>query len=269
MKTNLTTLLFLAAGAAHAADCTALINSQASSGPDTLSLSKLEYMGVEHTTDPAHPELAEMERRWNAFKPAVAYFEGPKRPLPPTRDEVVRLTGESGFVRFLAARDGVPVVSLEPSPVDELAYVNQRFPAEQVALFYTLREAARLRERQKQTPEQIAAKIDELLAKVAALPGVTTPFRTSADVAAAYAKYWTSPAHWWEAPQAWFDPLKPSSATGGIFTNEINAASSHFRNVHMVVKLAAAAKQGKTFAAVGRNHVMAQGAALRCALGPE
>lgn len=276
MKTNLFTSLLLGLGAAAstgacaatspAADCAALIDSQAASGPHTLSLPNLEYMGVEHTTDPAHPQLAEMERRWNAFKPTVAYFEGPKRPLPATRDEVVRLTGESGFVRYLAARDNVPVVSLEPSPADELAYVSQRFSAEQVALFYTLREAARLRERQKQSPEQIAAKIDEMLAKIAAMPGFTSPFHASADVAKAYARYWTSPANWWDAPQAWFDPLKPSSATGGIFTNEINAASSHFRNVHMVAKLIAAAKQGKTFAAVGRNHVIAQGAALRCAL---
>jgi hypothetical protein len=198
----------------------------------------------------------------------VAYYEGPNRALPATREDVIRQTGESGFVRYLARRDGIPFLTLEPSPIDELAHVSRHFPADQVALFYTLREAARLRERMKLPPEQIAVKINEMLIKLAALnvTGFHSPFTTSADIPAAYGKYWKAPANWWEAPQAWFDPARPSSATGGIFTNEINAESSRFRDVHMVALLAAAARNGKVFAAVGRNHVMAQGAALRCAL---
>jgi hypothetical protein len=64
-----------------------------------------------------------------------------------------------------------------------------------------------------------------------------------------------------------FDPLKSSAETGGIFTNDVNRASSEFRTRHMYTVLAtAAARADRVFAVVGRDHVPAQAAALRCAL---
>ncbi|HZX27602.1 MAG TPA: hypothetical protein VFF16_11055 [Telluria sp.] len=267
MKTLILAAFLSASGAAAGADCAALLASHATQGPWTIDLPGLAYLGAQHSNDPADPQFAALDAAWERQRPTIAFYEGPDRPLPDARDEAIRQSGESGYVRFLARRSHVPVATLEPTPRDELAYVSARFPADQVTLFYVLREASRLRETMRLPPGQIAARIDAMLAKAAKLGLEGLAVKSSADVQPLYARYWNAPANWWDAPAAWFDPAKPSSSTGGVFTNEINAASSRFRDVHMLGKLSEAARRGeRVFAVVGRNHVAAQAAALRCEL---
>lgn len=228
---------------------------------------QLHYIGARHSSDPDDPQFADIERQWNAQRPQIAFYEGPNRPVPKDRLEAIRQTGESGFVRWLAARDGVPLARLEPDPKDETAYLLQGFTPEQVGLFFTLREASRLRERRNMGEADIARAIDGLLERAAAMGLGAIPFRSSQDVAQAYARYWKEPAQWWQAPSRWFDPKLSSSDTGGVFTNEVNARSSNFRNITMVNRLAAAVREGKSvFAVVGRDHVAHQAEALRCAV---
>lgn len=107
------------------------------------------YFPAGHSSDPADPQFREIEIAWNKVKPNIAFYEGPNRPIATTRDETIQQAGESGFVRFLATRDGVEIARLEPSPQEEANFILQKFSAEQVKLFYVLREAARLRERRK------------------------------------------------------------------------------------------------------------------------
>lgn len=228
---------------------------------------QLYYFGAEHSADPAHPQFAEIEKAWQAFKPTAAFYEGPNRPVAPTRDETIKQAGESGFVRFLAARDNVPFRSLEPSPPEEAAYIMKKYSPEQVMLFYVLREAARLRERRKLPEEELKRTVAQLLTQASKMKGFEAIIPDLEALDAAYRKYWSAPAQWWQAPAEWFDPIRPSSETGGLFTNEINRMSSEYRNLHMYRLLAGAALEGKrVFAVVGRNHVPMQERALRCAL---
>lgn len=227
---------------------------------------RVRYFGAGHSSDPADPQFAEIEKAWNAFKPTAAFYEGPNRPIAETAAETIKQAGESGYLRFLAKRDGVPFTTLEPSPVEEAAFVMKKYPADQVMLFYVLRETARLRERRKMSESELKPAIASLLERASKLPGLTA-FTTLEGLEAAYKRYWTSPANWWEAPQQWFDPLKTSKETGGVFTNEINKLSSEFRNLHMYRLLATSALEGKrAFAVVGGNHVPMQAPALRCAV---
>lgn len=233
----------------------------------TSGAGQLTYVGARHSSDPAHPQFAEIERLWNAQRPQIAFYEGPNRPVPKDRNEAIQQTGESGFVRWLAARDGVPLGRLEPEPNDETAYLLQGFSPEQVGLFFTLREAARLRERRNMGEAEIARSIDGLLERAAGMGLSAIPFRSSAEVAQAYGRYWKEPAQWWQAPSRWFDPKATSADTGGVFTNEVNARSSAFRNITMVQRLSAPVREGKrVFAVVGRDHVAHQADALRCAV---
>lgn len=228
---------------------------------------QLTYFGAQHSSDPADPQFAEIEQQWNAQRPQVAFYEGPNRPVPKDRDDAIRQTGESGFVRWLAARDGVQLGRLEPDPKDETTDLLRQFSPEQVGLFYILREAARLRERRNMGEAEIARTIDGLLERAANMGLGAIPFRSSADVAQAYGRYWQEPAQWWQAPSRWFDPKAKSTDTGGVFTNEVNARSSTFRNITMVQRLSATAREGKrVFAVVGRDHVAHQAEALRCAI---
>ena len=233
----------------------------------TSSGGLLHYFGAYHSSDSAHAQFTAIESDWKSTKPTVAFYEGPNRGVGTTREETIQKYGESGFVRYLAAQDKIPTLSLEPSPIDEAAYVLQSFPLEQVKLFYFLRETSRLRERRKLTEPELRVEITKLLERASKIPGFGASISNLEELDAAYRRYWKTPANWWEAPSRWFDPLASSAETGGIFTNEINRAASHYRNIHMYKLLAQAAQKGeRVFAVVGRNHVPMQEPALRCAL---
>jgi len=236
---------------------------------DLVSSSKgrLYFLGAGHSSDPADPQFLKIEQAWSKVKPTIAFYEGPNRPIAATREETIKQAGESGFVRFLAARDGIPFVTLEPPPQDEANFIIQKFSPEKVMLFYVLREAQRLRERRKMSEPEIRVAITQLLERVAKAKVFEKPFANLDELDAAYKRYWKSPAHWWQAPSAWFDPLNSSAKTGGIFTNEINQMSSGYRNMHMYKILSKAVIDGeKVFAVVGGDHIPMQAAALHCAL---
>ena len=68
------------------------------------------------------------------------------------------------------------------------------------------------------------------------------------------------------ASAKWFDPLHTSAETGSRFLNDIDRALSAFRDVYMYRLLARAWRPGvRIFAEVGRDHIPAQAAALKCA----
>lgn len=228
---------------------------------------RLYYFGAEHSADPAHTQFAEIENAWAKVKPTIAFYEGPNRPISTNREETIKQTGESGFVRYLATRDGISFRSLEPSPQEEAAHILTKYSPEQVMLFYVLRETARLRDRRKLTDEELKKAVAQLLTQAAKMPGFENVIPNIDALAVAYRKYWTTPADWWQAPAQWFDPGRTAAETGGRFTNEINRMSSEFRDLHMYRVLSKAAQEGnRVFAVVGRNHVPMQEEALRCAL---
>jgi hypothetical protein len=177
---------------------------------DLVSSSKgrLYYFPAGHSSDPADPQFREIERAWSKVKPTIAFYEGPNRPIAATRDETIKQVGESGFVRFLATRDAIQFVTLEPSPQDEANFIMQKFSPEQVKLFYVLREAARLRERRKLPETDLRASIAQLLERASKIKGIGSVINSLDELDAAYRRYWESPAHWWQAPSAWFDPLQ-------------------------------------------------------------
>lgn len=231
------------------------------------SKARLYIFGARHSSDPADPQFIEIEKAWKEVKPTIAFYEGPNRPLAATRDETIKQSGESGLIRFLATRDGIPFVTLEPSPHDEAKFVMQKFDREQVMLFYVLRETQRLRVRRSMSEQEIRDAIAQLLERVAKAKIFENPFANLTELEMAYKRYWKSPEHWWQAPSTWFDPGKSSRSTGGIFTNEINQMSSGYRDLNMFNVLTKAVLDGKTvFAAVGESHIPMQAAALRCAL---
>jgi hypothetical protein len=273
---NLALLCLLLAAASP--DCSKLIvpyqdRSKIQNPVFTLDLTspaggRLLYVGApRHSFDPNDPEFSEFEKDWDDFKPTAAFFEGPENPVGSSRDDAIKNGGEPGLIRFLAARDKVAVASLEPSRQDEVNDLLTRFSPEQVKLFYVLRIIAEDRVRRKLSEAELRAEVGGLLKYFSKLKGLEGVIRTPDELEAAYRRYWTTPQDWWEARSDWFNPLKPSSETGGVFTNEINQASSSYRDVNMVRVLAKAALEGKrVFAVVGRDHIPMQAAALRCAL---
>ena len=233
----------------------------------TSARGRLYYFGAGHSADPGDPQFPKIEKAWEMVKPTVAFYEGPNRPIAATKEETIKQAGESGFVRFLATRDGIPFLSLEPPPQDEAVHILKQYSPEQVMLFYVLRETARLRDRRKLSDEELKKTVAQLLERASKLKDFEGVIPNIDALGAAYRKYWSEPAQWWQAPGQWFDPLRTSAETGGKFTNEINRLSSEYRNLHMYRVLANAVLRGeRVFAVVGGNHIPMQEPALRCAL---
>ncbi|MBF9219839.1 hypothetical protein [Hymenobacter ruricola] len=228
---------------------------------------RVYYFGAEHSQDATHPQFARIKQAFAEVNPTIVLFEGPNRGVDSTAAATIARLGESGYVRFLAKQQHIAVESLE-NPVAEYQHLKTKFDPEQLKLFYMLREAQRLRTRSHATPEQITKAMEAFLTKSAqVLPGADQVIRSVPELAAAYRKHWPQGGNWWEAPAAWFDPAAASASTGGQFTNDINRASSEFRNAYMYRLIADKARAGqRVFAVVGRNHVPAQAPALDCAL---
>jgi hypothetical protein len=206
---------------------------------------------------------------WRAATPTLAFFEGPERAPDDSIVEAIRNGGESALVRHLAQRDGVRLASLEPPPRAETDVLVRQFGVERVKIFYVLREVARLRENERLDQARLTAVTARLLAgmnqRFPQLAGVLT---TIDELDATYRRIWPGPATWWQASLDWFDPLRPSIDSGGVFTNEVARASSRLRDRFMFEHLVAAVRRGeRVFAVAGRLHVLAQAAALRCEFG--
>lgn len=237
---------------------------------DSSTGGQLHYFGAVHSRDLDQQQFKEIENAWEDLKPDVAFYEGPNRPIFETREETIRKTGESGFVRYLAKKDGIPFITLEASPIAEVKGFLEKYSAEQVMLFFILRETSRLREREGLSEKELKGAISQLLVQAKNIGGFESIPKDLFELEKVYKRYWKTPQNWWEAPTKWFDPGLSSSQTGGIFTNEINKMSSGFRDLHMYKLLAQNLLEGKkVFAVVGRNHVPMQVPALKCVVAPK
>jgi len=225
-------------------------------------------IGAEHLRDPAAPQFAHIAGRFAATKPSRVFFEGPDRGTGDQAESAIRNTGESGYLRFLARQAGIPAASLEPSPVEQIAALRGVFSDDRILLFFTLREAARLRDREGKRGAALDAAIASLLARalpMAGKAGLAASITDLATLDAAARREWPG-RDWRTLPADWFSPIARDPAAG--FLTTINAADSANRNAHMLRLFADAARAGeRVFVVVGRNHVPMLEPALRCALG--
>lgn len=221
----------------------------------------LIYFGVRHTYDPKDAQIAQIEKLWKEFRPTAAYNEGGNPTASSTIKETVSKSGESGLVRFLAARDQIPVFSLEPSRADEAAMLLKTYSAEQVKVFYALRPVPQYRNRKND--ETIEAFMTRLLSNLSHISGLEGAPSSVAELDRSC--LWLSPhlKDWRAVEQSWFDPVASHA-----YTNQISRLSSEFRDLHMVKLLVDEVKQGKrVFAVVGGSHVVMQERALKSLSG--
>lgn len=229
--------------------------------------SAIAVFGAQHSREPAEPQFQAIADAFAKARPTAVFFEGPDRGLAASAEEAIRTQGESGYVRFLAARAGLKAQTLEPGPADLMASLNGKFDSDSIMLFFTLREAARLRDREHLQGPALDAAMATLLGKavpLAAKAGLKTSITDLPSLAVAARRYWPDQA-WQALPSAWFAPgAGPPEAK---FLPAINTAVSEARNLHMVRLFTNAARGGgRVFVVVGRNHVPMIAPALECAM---
>jgi hypothetical protein len=92
----------------------------------------LLYFGERHSNDASDQQFAEVEYLWKQFKPDIAFNEGGNPPVESTRDLAINMNGGPGLVRFLAARDNIPVRSLDPTRSEGFFRPSEMCPSSQV-----------------------------------------------------------------------------------------------------------------------------------------
>lgn len=221
---------------------------------------QLVYFGSRHSYDPADPQMACIEAAWRAFRPTLAFNEGGNPPVEPTRDAAIAKHGEAGLVRFLAARDRVPVRSLEPTRFDEVAYLLTMFSARQVKLFYVLREIPQMHARS--TAPAFAEYEEDALELISRIPQLSGAPSSLSELQKACHDLLPDLARCEEVPQAWFDPL--SDQPTQTFLNVLSRRLSEFRDAHIVDLLQRSSSEGsRVFAVIGASHVVMEEPVLR------
>jgi len=230
---------------------------------DTMR-TQLRYVGARHSTDSLDTQVAEFEALWRDLRPTIAFYEGTGTLVGPTVRMSYARSMEPGLVRFLARQDGVEARSLEPTRSDEVDALLKTFTAEQLMLFFVTRPVTELRDLKRIHAASLDSVLGVLLAEQHSVSGLRATVRDPAEYRAAFRK-WFADLDPFNTPSGWFNPERTSAQTGSRFMNDVNRASSAFRDAYMYRLLIAAWQPGaRIFAVVGRAHVSAQAPALLC-----
>jgi hypothetical protein len=234
-------------------------------GPYILRLTHEEgallYYGVMHTTTADDPQLADIERRWEAFRPSLAFTEGGDWPSEKSREEAIRRGGEQGLLRYLADRDGVKTQNIDPPSEAQLRYLLKHFPGAQVKVYYILLHTVLMRTREQGPPNiNLVNKIlRDLSQSTWGYRGRPRKLKQFEDY---IRKYLPEVEDWRNiTPSIFFSP-DPDN-----FVSVMHRTLIHYRDEVMLGKIVKSLKKGeRVFAIVGRAHVVMQEPALRTGL---
>lgn len=200
--------------------------------------------GAEHTKNPGDPQIADIERRWTAFRPSLALCESDLGILFPLLMDPVREFGEPGALCALARRDAVPVFTWEPHPHELVARLLRRHPARQVAARLMLGPYfSNLRHGRPDHPE---AFVEEYRAKRQRWPGLEQTFGSVAEIDA----FWRS-----EFPDGpdWRNVSDAHGLPGFLADIDVNQP----RDEHFVAIVLQAVERGeRVFAVCGSSHAV-------------
>lgn len=162
----------------------------------------------------------------------------------------------------------MPARSLEPARESEAERLLTRFSADQVVMFYALRMVNEVRRERHASGLALDTAFAAALATIHRTPVLAVALPDTGTLRRAFRAIFPAldPL---AVPDGWFDPNHTSAETGSRFFNDVNRVSSMFRDEYMYDQLAAALQVpgARVFAEVGRDHIPAQAAALRCVLG--
>jgi hypothetical protein len=188
----------------------------------------LLYYGVAHTSDPANPQIGEIQRLWEAFRPTFAFNEGGTPPVLDTIEETVGRYGESALVRWLARRDGVRVDTFEPSRAEIVVALAPRFTPEQFKvanILRTLWQDSRLTEQYRASDIDVeVGRILTIFSRTRGLEGAPT---TASEFSVSATRLVPSNSDWRRPPTEWFYPVPDPPPT---WLNAFAKAESNFRD---------------------------------------
>jgi hypothetical protein len=218
----------------------------------------LLYFGERHSNDPSDQQFTEVEYLWKQFKPDIAFNEGGNPPVESTRDLAISMNGGPGLVRFLAARDNIPVRSLDATRSEETAMLRKTYSAEQIKLFFVLLQMTEYH-RITGGADSYEEHLQKTLNILSSVPGLDVQPRSISEVESTFQRICPGQGSYRDAKPSWFDPTLRET----VF-NSMARTSSDFRDRYMVELICRTVGEGKRlFAVVGASHVVMQEEAIR------
>lgn len=103
---------------------------------------RLVLFGGQHSTDPAHPIFDQIEAAFAQLAPTFALHEGTPPAVEPEREIAIRRHGESGLVRYLAARAGLETASMDVPLPDEARALQRELGTGDALVYLVVRQLA-------------------------------------------------------------------------------------------------------------------------------
>ena len=223
----------------------------------TTKKGSLVYYGSLHSVNPRCPQFVDIEKRWKIFKPTRVLCEGCIWPLEDSRKRAISRYGEGGLIRFLAAKDRIPLQCIEPRRDKEAIHLSRFFSSDQIKLYYILRQAIINRNMKKDIKN--VNYVYGILRELSSLKAFKSNPSTFDEFEYTLRKTLPDLKNWQSIPCSYLYSDDP-----GNFLSKIHLKVNEFRDHHMIRILLIELKKGKrVFAVVGRSHVVKQEPVLR------
>jgi hypothetical protein len=209
------------------------------------SAGSVNYFGVVTSQDAKHEQFGQLHRAFETFQPTLVVIEKPDLGTASTEAATIATKGVPGYTRLLAQRYNVPTERLD-NPEAEYAYLQTKVDAEQLKLYYLLREARRFRQSTGASKELTVKAMKQLIANSASfLPGLNNTIKSVDELAAAFQKHCPGAGQWYDAPATYFCPQAAGLYPIGSFSRTLNDAINEYRQRYVYAPLAARAAAGE------------------------
>ena len=205
----------------------------------------VRYFGAISSQDARHEQFGQLRRAFETFQPTLVVVEKPDLGAAASEATTIATKGVPGYTRLLAQQYNVPTERLD-NPEAEYAYLRTKVDAEQLKLYYLLREARRFRQNTGADKSLTVQAMKQLIANSATfLPGLENTIQSVDELAAAFQKHCPGAGQWWDAPSTYFCPQAASLYPIGAFSRTLNDAINEYRQRYVYAPLAARAAAGE------------------------
>lgn len=202
-------------------------------------------LGIDHTMDPVDRQIDSIEKTWEEFQPDVLLVEGRLGFLFGGLQDPVKNYGEGGKAVSLAKRDDIAFYTWEPHKQDEVNMMLKRFPAKQVAMFYSLRPY--LSNFRFGKPEDPDAALQSYIDSRTDYDGLRGEINSVAEIDSIWATNFPQEKDWRDSTDEYGWPQG--------YLSEMAAYSNELRNIHMINAVLDLVEGGKkVFITMGSSH---------------
>jgi hypothetical protein len=216
---------------------------------------QLTFFGSRHSNDVTDRQVYEIETEWQQFVAStnhhkLAICEGGIRTHEANKDDAIKKNSETGLIIWLADRAKIDIISPEPDPDKEIAYLHaQGFDTGQIVAYYFGRQMYQWLERDYKTQPDWRSYADFFVSKHASTKTFDDGHLSLESVLEMFKAVTGKP----------FDPQARSVLynLSDPSANPVSSASGLFRDISLMSAITTAWNAGNDiFALYGSGHAI-------------